>query len=89
MQTRLTYTGSYEGAYQLVADLRAADLEVSWAPPDHQRGGMIQEIIVGIVAGGAVDVLHTAIESYLERNKKTEITIDVEEEKASSEQPPV
>lgn len=66
---RLTFEGPYDDVFVLVEQLRAAGLTVTWTPPDQERGGVVQDIIVGLVVNGAVESVRSVVSYIVEQGR--------------------
>ncbi|GAB3946806.1 hypothetical protein [Micromonospora vulcania] len=76
MQYSVEYVGDHEGAYELVRALRSAGVTVDWTPPDRDRGSVIEELALALIASGAYDVIKTAGGAVVQRLTGRRIRID-------------
>lgn len=66
---RLIFEGAYDDAFTLAEQLRANGLTVMWEPPDRDRGGVVQDIIVGLVVSGSVEFVRSVISHFVQQHR--------------------
>lgn len=55
------YEGTTDGAYEIVDLMRERGLKVEWVPPPQERAGVVEIILITIVARGSYDLLKAAV----------------------------
>lgn len=70
MAVEVHLRGSLEAAYELVDGLRDADLDVTWQPPDQERGGLVSEIVVGLIVSGTATAVEEAVRTIVGRMRR-------------------
>lgn len=76
MQYTIEYVGDYDGAYKLVEELREAGISVEWTPPDRDRGSVIEDLVLSILASGAYDAIKAISGGVVERLAGRRVHID-------------
>jgi hypothetical protein len=78
----VTYEGPAPYANALVQILKEHHVDVEWAPPEERRdgAGVLEAVVIGIVASGAYDAIKTGVAKFRERYPR--VKAEVEEEAA-------
>ncbi|MGV1006058.1 MAG: hypothetical protein ACOYEV_15125 [Candidatus Nanopelagicales bacterium] len=79
-EVRVEYQGPYEDSFALVGALRDAGHAVSWEPPDRERGDVVQDLVVGMVASGAVAGLVETVKYFVGKRSQTTVTISPDDD---------
>jgi hypothetical protein len=79
-EVTIEFRGTYDEAFELVAQIRAAGSEVSWEPPDHERGDLLQEVIVTFVVTGVVTAVTELVKAFISSKTGASARIDPPDE---------
>lgn len=84
----ITYEGPAPYASALVQILKEHYVEVDWDPPVERRDatGVLEVVVLGIVASGAYDAIKASVTKFLERFPRAKAEIDPDDSDPDSEE---
>ncbi len=64
---RLRYEGDPAPASAFAQMLQDEGLTVDWEPPYEERGGIVEDVLISLLASGTYDTIKTGVQSAIEK----------------------